>query len=187
MNVVLANCPNLSRYRAELPLGLKAFDVPHFATGERYILLDTDLLFYASPARILRWVDTGEDGCWFNQDATEPTAMSSEHAKNHYNVDLWPQVNSGLCLINRNAIDFAKMETWIADPVMKAAIQWRVEQTLHALAASDSGRGGTLSPEYEITLGGKRRKSSHCRHYVGIVRDLFYSEGIRELRPILLG
>ncbi|NKC11136.1 MAG: hypothetical protein GKR94_02695 [Gammaproteobacteria bacterium] len=182
---VLRGAPLCAAYRDALPLGLKAFDVAHFARHERFILLDTDLLFYARPEQVLNWVDSGEHSCWFNEDAVEPAPISYAAVRERMGFDLWHRVNSGLCLLTKQAIDFASFERWMADPDMRASKPWRVEQTLLALAASRFNKGGMLCAEYEITLSGARRTDAAVRHYVGIVRDLFFSEGVAQLRGVL--
>jgi hypothetical protein len=177
----LANRPHCEAYRSKLPLGLKVFDVPYLGDTERFILLDTDLLFFERPKAILEWVDSGDDSCWFNEDVAEPAAIAYADATSRYGIELWHRVNSGLCLLTRNAFDFDLFEQWIQDADITAGHPWRVEQTLYALGASKHARGGLLSSQYEITIEGDRRPDSVVRHYVGIVRDLFYSEGIRTL------
>jgi len=55
MEPQLSSRPACADYRARLPLGLKIFDVPTVAEGERFILLDTDLMFFTEPTEILAW------------------------------------------------------------------------------------------------------------------------------------
>jgi hypothetical protein len=78
------------------------------------------------------------------------------------------------------------MEEWLGHPALQnPKMQWRVEQTLLALCASQSGVGGLLPSEYEVSPNKNRLPSGISRHYIGCVRDRFYSEGILELHKTL--
>ena len=56
METVLKPFPFCYEYRGMHPLALKVFDVPHFAQGGRYLLFDSDVLFFNYPRAILQWV-----------------------------------------------------------------------------------------------------------------------------------
>lgn len=185
----LAGRPRCAEYRSRMPHGLKCFDVPCLADHDRFILVDPDVLFFANPDRMLEWVDNpGDDSCWFNADYQEPSPLAPEDARAAFDFDLWPKVNSGLCLLSKDAIDLDAMEKWLDHPALRNLENgWRVEQTLLALSASRHGRGGLLpEDEYEVSRGSSRRPRGVTRHYIGQVRSRFHSEGIRELAPILL-
>jgi len=186
MNPVLEAYPHLKRYRNEHPLGMKSFDMPHLTDADRFIILDADVLFFDRPGEILDWVDARDESCWFNRDAAEPAPITYADARERLGVELWHWVNSGLCLLNRDSIDFEFMERCIQDPSLVNGKQWRVEQTLLALCASRAGAGGLLSDRYEVCLEANGQPDHITRHYVGMVRDRFYAEGIRMLKKTLL-
>ncbi len=186
MATALAPFPLCRQYRVRHPLARKIFDVPVFAEQERIILLDADVLFFSKPAEMLRWVDEGSEGCWFNQDVQEASLVDPKEAEAEWKIKLWPKVNSGICLIYRNAIDLAFCEECLAHTPMLQDNLWRVEQTLFALCASRYGRGGLLPAEYEVSLAWNARPGAAARHYVGAVRDRFYGEGMCRLKKILL-
>lgn len=185
MKEVLSSYPLCANYREKHPLAMKVFDMSHYEKSDRYILLDSDVLFFRRPEFILDWVDGRNAGSWFNRDVAEASTVPPEQAKARLGVLLWPMVNSGLCLIDRTIVDLAFCEQVFAGTDILKGHVWRVEQTLLALCASREGKGGLLLPEYEITLGACRRAESVSRHYVGAVRDQFYAEGIRELGKVL--
>ena len=72
----LAAYPHCLDYRARHPLSIKAFDIPHFMESERYLMLDSDVLFFQRPDELLTWVDNDDGGCWFNADVEEPSPLS---------------------------------------------------------------------------------------------------------------
>ena len=182
----LADYPLSAAYRQSSPLGLKVFDIPVMAADRRYIVLDSDLLFFGAPEEILRWATRDDDTCWFNRDVAEASLVSAETAKENLGLDLWPRVNSGLCLVAGNAVDLEFCERCLRETGMMDGGDWKIEQTLYALCASRHGRGGLLPRTYEVSLGRQAARDAICRHYVGAVRDRFYAEGLSRLKPILL-
>lgn len=186
MATALASLPLCRAYRDAHPLGKKIFDVPTFATHERFILLDSDLLFFRRPDAILQWAQAEDTSCWFNADAQEPCMLSFGMVKKQYGFDLWPRVNSGLCLIAPQTVDLDFCEQILSETPLLQTQAWRVEQTLFALCASRRGQGGLLPPAYEVSFGKRCRRDAITRHYVGAVRQSFYGEGVRRLKKSLL-
>ncbi len=184
----LTDYPRCADYRARMPHGLKSFDIPQLAETPRFLMLDPDVLFFKCPQKILDWAaDPSDDSCWFNQDFQEPSPIPPERAVTEFGSALWPRVNTGLCLLTREAVvNLDAMETWLAHPALQdPKIQWRVEQTLLALAASKADKGGLLPSSYEVSPNKCRHIDSVARHYVGCVRDRFLGEGVFDLhRPL---
>jgi hypothetical protein len=167
---------------------LKCFDIPEFCDEAKYLMLDPDVLFFRPPGEILNWAeDSNRRGCWFNRDFQEPSPISPAQAVADLGVPLWPCVNTGLCLLERQTVrNLDAMEEWLGHPALQNPnMQWRVEQTLLALCASKVGKGGLLPEAYEVSSNKNRLPSGISRHYIGCVRDRFYSEGILELHKTL--
>ncbi len=188
MAEVLANYPRCRDYRNRMPHGLKCFDIPEFCEESKYLMMDPDVLFFAPPREIINWAeDSNTRGCWFNRDFQEPSPISPAQAVAELGVPLWPCVNTGLCLLERQIVrNLDAMEEWLGHPALQnPKMQWRVEQTLLALCASQVGLGGLLPDEYEVSPNKNRLPAGISRHYIGCVRDRFYSEGIFEVRKRL--
>jgi hypothetical protein len=183
---LLREFPFCADYRRQHPLALKVFDIPHFAAGDRFLILDSDLLFFSYPREILAWVRSGADECWFNEDTQEGALITAAEAKTELGVKIWPRVNSGLCLLVKKAIDLDLCDRALAQTSIPRGHVWRIEQTLLMLCAARHGAGGLLPRAYEVSLGKKAAPDAITRHYVGAVRDQFYAEGLKRLRPILL-
>jgi hypothetical protein len=173
-------------YRNRHPLALKIFDMAAFCEGGRFIVLDSDVLFFSFPREIMDWVASGGEECWFNEDVDESALISADHAWADLQVPLWPRVNSGLCLIAKAAMDLEFCERALGETSILKGHIWRVEQTLFALCASRHGKGGLLPKSYEVSLAKEASSDGIARHYVGAVRDRFYAEGLKRLRDILL-
>ena len=186
MDKLLAAFPLCHDYRNRHPLALKIFDIPALSDAKRIIVLDSDVLFFSYPHEIMHWVVNESLECWFNADVAEGSLISEKDARDDLAVKLWPKVNSGLCLLVREALDLEFCEKALGETNILQGHIWRVEQTLYALCASRFGRGGLLPPTYEVSLRKNAADTAIARHYVGAVRDRFYAEGIKRLHPVLL-
>ena len=169
------------------PLALKIFDMPYFCESPGSLMLDSDMLFFNHPREIMDWVGNGAKECWFNEDIAEGSLVSPEkESLEDLGVKLWPRVNSGLALITKEAIDFEFLRRVLGETSILKGNLWRVEQTLFALCASRYGKGGLLPKTYEVSLGKDAAEDCVARHYVGAVRERFFGEGLKRLRPVLL-
>jgi len=186
MQAVLKAYPFCQEYREMHPLAFKILDMPQFAATKRFMIFDSDLLFFRYPTEIMRWVSEENEECWFNQDVAEGSLLTKEEAKTELNINLWPRVNSGLCLLYRPAIDFDFCDRVLAQTSILRGHIWRIEQTLFAVCASRHGKGGLLPNRYEVSLGKWSADDAVARHYVGAVRNRFYGEGLKRLAPVLL-
>jgi hypothetical protein len=182
----LESFPRCLEYRRRHPLAHKIFDIPLIASRGRFVLLDTDVLFYRRPVEILDWCAGKVRGCWFNRDASDALTVPASQWEALVGVRPWEAVNSGLCLIEADAIDLPLCEQSLAQSPLLERNLWRVEQTLFALCAARAGPGGLLPETYEVSLGRRARPGAVARHYVGAVRQQFFAEGVRLLAPILL-
>lgn len=186
MDKLLAPYPFCHDYRNKHPLAMKIFDVPAFTDSPRFIVLDSDVLFFNYPSEIMDWAHGNAQECWFNEDVNEGSLITPDHARTDLGVKLWRKVNSGLGLITKAAIDLEFCERALGETSILKGHIWRIEQTLFALCASRWGKGGLLPPAYEVSLGKHGSPNAVARHYVGAVRDRFYGEGLKRLSPILL-
>jgi hypothetical protein len=182
---VLRPFPFCADYRKQHPLALKVFDIPHFAGHNRFLIFDSDVLFFNHPREILDWVASDTDECWFNEDVKEGSLITAGEAKSELGLKIWPRVNSGLCLLTKGAIDLDLCDRALAQTSIPSGHVWRIEQTLFMLCAAHHGKGGLLPRKYEVSLGKNAAPDAISRHYVGAVRDRFFAEGLGRLKPIL--
>jgi hypothetical protein len=157
----------------------------YYCEGKRFIVLDSDVLFLNHPREIMDWVGSGTDECWFIAGNEEGSLLSEKDALDDLNVRLWPRVNSGLALITKEAVNFEFCDRVLGETSILKGDLKRVEQTLFALCASRHGKGGLLPKTYEVSPGKHAAEDCVARHYIGPVRDRFFSEGMKRLRPVL--
>jgi len=160
--------------------------MPYYCESPRFLVLDSDVLFFNHPREIMDWAGNGAKECWFNEDIAEGSLVSERESLEDLGVVLWPRVNTGIALITKEAIDFEFCDRVLGETSALKGDLARIEQTLFALCASRHGKGGLLPKTYEISLGKHASEDCVARHYVGAGRDRFYGEGLKRLRPVLL-
>jgi hypothetical protein len=165
----------------------KIFDVPILTRADRFIILDSDLLFFRKPEAILRWCADGAGQCWFNRNLTGTMPISRSQVREKLGIDVWHRVSSGLCLIDREAIDFDLCERALRETTLMEKRISQVEQALFAICASAKGRGGVLPDEYEASKAPNASPGAVARHYAGSVRQRFYADGMARVKKDLLG
>ena len=183
---LLRSFPFCADYRRSHPMALKIFDIPPFTDGDRYLLFDSDLLFFNYPREILDWVSSQADECWFNEDVQEGSLITAAEARTELGIKIWPRVNAGLSLLMKAAIDLDMCDRALVQTSILSGHVWRIEQTLHMLCAGRYKKGGLLPRTYEVSLGKFAAENAISRHYVGAVRDRFYGEGLKRLSSVLL-
>ncbi|MBL8227497.1 MAG: hypothetical protein JNL98_03435 [Bryobacterales bacterium] len=176
---MLGAWPRCLEFRGRNTLSLKVFDFLASLTTDRMLLLDSDILFFDTPAELLRRI---EDPAYrrntVNADIDTAYTVDIETARREYGIDLIERFNSGLGLIHKASLRL----DWIEELLTYSGIHghfWRIEQTIFALLSSRYGV--ELLPEtYRVNLG-KGLRGLPCRHYVGAIRHLMYAEGMRDL------
>lgn len=180
----LGGHPKCLEQRSRHNLFLKFSDFAAFAPEERFIVLDSDIIFFRRPQEILEWADSGADACYYNEDTKEKYCIPGAFIEEALGVPLWPRFNSGLVLLPRAAFDLDLAERLLVAFEQTAHHPQFFEQTLYGLMASAWNKGRAFPPAYEISWGYFHHRGAVCRHYVGDFKhDLFYIEGV----PLLLG
>lgn len=176
----------LARYRRCLDfrmtnaLSAKIFDCLFYLDGDRLLLFDSDLLFFRPPQEYVR---RAEDPQYrvnsFNPQNGAPYTLATEELSSALGYEVYPGINSGLGLIHRGSLDLDMIEKILSIDGIHS-IPWRVEQTV--LACLSSRWGVELLPEeYFVRLDKGLHEGQPFRHYVGPIRHLMYSEGMRHL------
>ena len=179
MSVLLAPYPRCLNFRNTNHLSPKVFDFMAQLRGDRLLLLDSDVLFFQAPTALLRRIDDPDYRLnTLNRDVASAYTVDPTVVRSHLGFELVPRVNSGLGLIHKSSLRLDWIEEFLALPDIIGHF-WRIEQTLMALGSSRFGVEW-LPPAYDVRLD-RGIHASPCRHYVGKIRHLMYSEGVRQL------
>jgi hypothetical protein len=174
----LADHPKSLEHRSRHNLFLKLFDVPAFASNSKFIMLDSDVIFFRPPQEILDWALSGSEECRYNEDTKEKYFIPRPIIEETFGFPVWKNFNSGLVLMPMKAVDLDLADRVLTTFEDTAYHPQFFEQTLYGLMGSAWNRGGPLPRKYEINWGYLRGPGAVCRHYVGAFKhDLLYIEG----------
>jgi len=174
--------PRCRQFRESNPLAPKVFDFRTFLKSDRMLLLDSDVLFFSHPAELVRRIEDPQYRLnSVNCDVASAYTVSAAEVQQQCDVRLIPKFNSGLGVIHRDSLRLDWIDEFLGIPGIIGHF-WRIEQTLYALCSSRFGVE-LLPEEYNVFLNGQVRDQP-VRHYVGAIRHLMYSEGIRKLSSV---
>lgn len=163
-------------YRKRNVSTLKVFDFFLLSQADTIITIDPDIVFFGKPAELLQ---TRPSKNLFNRDGQYAYSMRFEEIAATFCISPPPLINSGLSLVARESMDFARINGWLeSDKLFRNT--WLTEQTLHALSSTVHGVD-FLPSTYAVSGGPGLRSDLVCKHYPGSFRKLLYSEGMRHL------
>jgi hypothetical protein len=175
----LAGFPACRRHRANHNWFLKVFDTRHYAPGDRYMIIDSDIVFFRRPSAVLDWIDGSSEEMWIMEDEKEKYSHSRSEIETSMGLRMLERANSGLDLMPKSAANLALADRFL-DACASTARQYEfLEQTIFGLWASAWGQGGLLPrDEYEISWNSFRGVKAVCRHYIGPAKnDALFVEG----------
>jgi lipopolysaccharide biosynthesis glycosyltransferase len=176
----LQDFPLCSRLRREFVFARKLFDPFFHLTADRYLVLDSDILFFSNPNEIVAaLLASGPQPNWFCRQAGSLSTFTEEEGRRLIGCAVMEDCNAGLVIANRESIILELIEKALAET--QILTRWRhvLEQSLYAMLSTRYGFQ-FLPPTYQVHMGSVM--PSHeavCTHYVVTARDQFYSEGIR--------
>lgn len=169
--------PHCLAFRQSNHLSPKVFDFASYLESDRMLLLDSDVLFFKAPTILLNRIEDPDYHLnTVNGDTASAYTIDPQIVENQCGFKVIERFNSGLGLIHKASIRLDWIEEFLQLPDIIGHF-WRIEQTLYALFSSRYG-AELLPPEYDVHLEGGIGNSP-SRHYVGKIRHLMYSEGIR--------
>ncbi len=147
----------------------------------RLLILDSDVLFFATPHHLLDAAHSTPNAAFFQLDPADNYNISAEQALERFGIQLKPRINAGLALVPRDEVDLVRCEELASDNDV-ARSNGLVEQTLWALLTSERIPVRHLPDSYLISLDPCCDvRDLIARHYAGPSRPLFTSEGVRAL------
>jgi hypothetical protein len=172
--------------RANYNLMRKIIDTAVVCQAPRYILLDSDVLFFRTPTYLLHLVHESNQRFHILRDYQDSYSIDQETALVKLGVSLPNTINTGLAIIPKSAVDFEAMETIFRKEVIPLDRDGFAEQTILALLASLAGFK-YLPEDYKVVTGLSNSTVDTFRHYVGPVKHLFFDEGVPHFRKMING
>jgi hypothetical protein len=179
----LRACPLLRRLRGRLKHMWKLTDFAATCRGERFIILDSDQIFFKPPWELVE-ADNSQ-GHIFLRDATTRYALDPAEVQRRTGVSLPEQVACGLANVAARVLSWGAMEDFLRQTGIDVdSVDIWVEQMLWAFECARTGFR-FLPDSYRVGVG-PGTEGLVAKHYVGILaRDLFYVEALPILRQIL--
>jgi hypothetical protein len=177
VNALLAPFPRCLELRRTNTLAHKVLDFPAFLESDRMMILDSDVLFFTEPARLLEILETSPRNS-LNRDWRYGYTIDLDAVAPRLDFELPALINSGLGLLHRASLRYDWMEEFLALPDILSH-HHKIEQTLIALCSARFGYE-MLPAEYDVHVG-PRAPGVPSRHYTGPIRHLMYCEGVRDL------
>jgi hypothetical protein len=171
--------PRLIKARRLSCMMMKLIDPTLFATAERIVLLDSDVLFFREPRELRAHVEHAAAETWlFQRDLVDTYNVSADVAASSLGIQIPERANCGLAVVPRSLVDLDLCERLLDHPDVRRPNGF-IEQTLYALCAGARGRVEYLAPSYLISLErGLDHSTMTCRHYAGPSRPLLTEEGM---------
>jgi hypothetical protein len=155
---------NWLRHNRKYAPSLKLFDPIFNLDDGRFLLLDSDVLFFQRPLEILNMLKLQEKNIPFQ-----------------FNVETSGAINSGLAIIDKSALNLADIERALSSMTTRQRNSWCVEQDIYIEIAK--GRCAALPPFYAVQpIGDDVHSNVISCHYIGVCRHAFYRQGINRLR-----
>ncbi len=161
---------------------MKLIDFIITCRAAHLLAIDSDVIFFRRPHELLIATREPLGADLFMHDAASAYNISGAQALSELEINLAPRVNCGIMLLPRDEQRLARCEEYLAHPEV-ARMNGLIEQTLHALCASEQGRVRYLPDSYYISPAGAKVELGAlvCRHYAGPSRRLLTDEGIPRL------
>lgn len=178
----------LGRYSATIAgrracnLMKKALDFALLAAAPRVLFLDSDVLFFARPRELVNRAKQEASGIVIMRDYQNSYSIDRAAALGNFGVPLPECINSGLGILPVRDVDLGFIEGVFSSGLLPLDKDGFAEQTLLALVASRAGFA-YLPEEYCVVTGQANIGAARqiARHYVGPVKQLFFSEGVPHL------
>lgn len=157
---------------------LKLFDFTMFSSSNVYLSIDSDVLFFNSPDKLLDMlsfypINNGRN-C-FQRDRDYSYVVSQEQGNELINKPFVPKICAGFGIIHKECIDLYAVESILNKFPALIGHAWG-EQTVYALLSSKFGVD-LFDSNYRIGLGDDPDKLV-LRHYTRPIREHFFVEGI---------
>jgi hypothetical protein len=179
-------CPNLSTARDSHVLMRKLVDFPLFSKTRTIVCLDSDVLFFRMPKDILARAHVNQSRFCFIRDSHSCYSITSEQSERWFGCPLPEKLNSGVCTIPVDGIDYQFLEKAFSPKRIPARGNHFPEQTALALLSMRTGGPEVFPETYSVATGTPPLDleviGAVSRHYVGPVRYLFFDEGL----PVLI-
>jgi hypothetical protein len=161
---------------------MKLIDFIIACRATHLLAIDSDIVFFRRPDDLLVAGNQPLPFDRYMHDAASSYNISENRALEELGIRMASRINCGVMLFPKESTRLARCEEYLAHPAV-AQPNGLIEQTMHALYASEQGRVNYLPSSYFVSPDATTAplQSLVCRHYAGASRPLLTDEGIPEL------
>ena len=162
-------------YRASNIATVKLWDYFIMSQAKRVISIDSDIVFFKSPEKV---INPQSQKNYYNEDLQYAYSMELDEIKDSFGITLPPKINSGLFNVSRDIFKGELIEKWLQNEKLFAN-KWVSEQTMHAMLSAVHPDGvELLDKSYIVSTELGLNSETICKHYPGFFRPLFFQEGL---------
>lgn len=168
--------PALHAMRDDLPLMRKLMDLHAGSSGWK-LFLDSDILFFRDPQWMIAWLQQPRQPVYMH-DYQNSYGYSAALLEKLLGAPMPPMVNTGLCGLRSDAIDWTQLEHWAARLLAKEGVNHFSEQCLVAMLMHKTGGVGAPR-DYLVRPSETESKhpSAVMHHYVAESRTWYHILG----------
>jgi hypothetical protein len=174
--------PTLRSHRLNYPHLRKLIDIHAGATGWN-LVLDSDMLFFHRPQKLLDWLRAPQKPCYM-MDLQTAYGYSIELMTGLAGKPIPDRINVGLCGLCSEAIDWAQVESWCSTLMEKEGHHYFQEQALTAMLIAQAP-GVVALPATEYLLMPNRsevlRPQAMMHHYVDYSKPWYFRHAWRHI------
>ncbi len=173
--------PTLRGQRPVFPLMRKLTDIHGSAPGWK-VFLDSDMLFHREPKFLLDWLRAPRVPLYM-ADFMNSYGYSDELIASLLDAEMPSRVNTGICGLNREEVDWEQLEAWAKTLLERAGLNHFLEQALTAMSLA--GKEQAVAPREDYVVFPEREEAMRPRavmhHYVADSRFYYYRYGWRHV------
>lgn len=173
--------PVLRERRIEYIHLRKLTDVHAGRTGW-HLVLDSDMLFFATPHLLLDWLNA-PDHPFHMLDSTESYGYSRELMETLAGAPIPERLNVGFCGLRSESIDWDRLEHWCGTMIEEEGYSYLQEQALTAMLVAGRPRTVAPRPDYLVQPSVEEGQSPSVtlHHYVAESKRAYFQHGWRHV------
>jgi hypothetical protein len=159
---VLTSYPEVRAFREHLMLAKKLIDAPLLIPDHKFLLLDSDVLFFAKPVQLIDHL---------RQNQLNRFAFNMERGK----------INSGVAVVPPSRVSLDQIEELLRLMPVTLKQQFWAEQEIYSLIAQECYDELADAYAVEPVPPGAYNELVSC-HFISTVRHRFFQQGVTQLR-----
>lgn len=188
---ILSGYKYCRRFRRESVFAKKLFDMYFFAKNNKYMVVDTDVLFFSYPSEIIDWFMSPKEYITYNWDPYDYSQLFLKKISKDLMTNYKSGLNTGMFCFVKKMFDLSLLEEYLRYFYENNGIEWVTEQNCFNLLSSRTECIELSRDKYffqnKRNLFYRNREINNfsknivAKHYSRYARSYFVVEGIKYL------